>query len=457
MTTGSTPSFTEFDPSIIPMQDQVVDDIVCNFDYSKSLHELLLSGSVGSAKSILMAHIAVLHCLKYNRARVLLGRRSLPDLKSTIFAKILEHLEGSFKEGIDYVFQETTANIQFRNGSEIISRSWADKRYKKIRSLEISAAIIEELSENSDEDKQAYDEIKMRIGRLPHVPEKWIISATNPDAPSHWIYKYFMEDKSPTKHVYYSITEDNPFLPRSYIEQLKNDLDPKLARRMLYGEWIEITNEVVYHAYDKTKNYSDTTYKVDEKHPVYISWDFNIGEGKPLSLVLFQFINDHMHIFNEVVVHGMRTEDSCDELLAKGLLDFKTNYILTGDASGKHKDTRSRRSDYEIIEKFFANRINKYGETVAFQMKVPLSNPPIRKRHNLVNAYCLSESGKIRITVYREAPTADKGLRLTQLKKGGNYIEDDSKEYQHITTAIGYGLLVAARESTRAPQQTLRL
>jgi len=120
VTIGSTPSFTEFDPSVIPMQDMVIDDVVCNFDYSKSLHELLLSGSVGSAKSILMAHMAVLHCLKYNKARLLLGRRSLPDLKSTIFAKIIEHLEGSFKEGVDYVFQETTANIQFRNGSEML-------------------------------------------------------------------------------------------------------------------------------------------------------------------------------------------------------------------------------------------------------------------------------------------------------------------------------------------------
>jgi len=200
ISSGSTPSFSEFDPSIIPMQDALVDDITCRFDYSHELHEVLLSGSVGSSKSIVMAHIGVLHCLRFSKACLLLGRRSLPDLKSTIFTKILEHLEGSLVEGKDYNYQETTAYIQFRNGSEIISRSWADKRYKKFRSLELSAAIIEELSENNEEDRQAYEEIKMRIGRLPHIPEKWIIAATNADSPGHWIYKHWMEDPNVTSY-----------------------------------------------------------------------------------------------------------------------------------------------------------------------------------------------------------------------------------------------------------------
>jgi len=259
------------------------------------------------------------------------------------------------------------------------------------------------------------------------------------------------------KHVYYSLTEDNPFLPKSYIAQLKRDLDPKLARRMLYGEWIEITQEVVYHAYNKDKQLKNRSFEVQTKHPIYISWDFNIGEGKPLSVVLFQYINEHMHIFNEVVVHGMRTEDSCEELASRDLLEYNAKYILTGDATAKHKDTRSKKSDYELIERFFANYRTKDARPLNFELRVPLSNPPVRTRHNMVNAYCLNESGNIRLWIYRDAPTADKGLRLTQLKKGGNYIEDDSKEYQHISTAIGYGLAVAHREQTRAPQQTVRM
>jgi len=32
------------------------------------------------------------------------------------------------------------------------------------------------------------------------------------------------------------------------------------------------------------------------------------------------------------------------------------------------------------------------------------------------------------------------GFSLTKLKDGAQYIEDDSKRYQHITTAAGYGI-----------------
>lgn len=189
-TNNSTPSISEFDPRDVPWQWDLIDLIRNKLQYDQ-VHEILCSGSVGSAKSLAAAHIAVTHCLKFKRARVCLARRSMPDLKETILARVLEHMEGDLIEGIHYIHNETKAKIVFANGSEIISRSWADKKYKKFRSIELSAAVVEELTENNQEDMQAYIELKMRVGRLSHVPEKWIISCTNPDSPAHWAYKYF--------------------------------------------------------------------------------------------------------------------------------------------------------------------------------------------------------------------------------------------------------------------------
>jgi hypothetical protein len=42
--------------------------------------------------------------------------------------------------------------------------------------------------------------------------------------------------------------------------------------------------------------------------------------------------------------------------------------------------------------------------------------------------------------VYKKAATLDEGMRLTKLRPGSQYIEDDSKRYQHITTALGYAV-----------------
>ena len=194
---SSTPSFSKFKP-IIPYQKRVL-QLIRDYDYSQGTLEILLSGSVGSAKSLLAAHAALRHCLMYRGARLMLGRLALPDLKDTIFKKICEHLENTeivggqvLQENKHYWIRQDTAQIKFFNGSEIISRSWNDNKFLKLRSLELSAAIFEELTENEEKHMPAYRETTMRVGRLPHIKENWIISCTNPADPGHWVYDRFI-------------------------------------------------------------------------------------------------------------------------------------------------------------------------------------------------------------------------------------------------------------------------
>lgn len=453
----STPSLSEFDPSAVPYQLRVIRDTRKAYDYKLGVHEFLLSGSVGSAKSLLLAHLGITHCLLFERARLGIVRKSMPDLKETILAKVLEHIEGDLIEGEDYEHNETKGKITFSNGSEIISRSWADKKFKRLRSLELSAAIVEELTENEDEYKEGYTELRMRVGRLQHVPESWIGCATNPDDPAHWVHKYFIDSKLPTRHVYYSVTSDNKFLPQWYIDQLKTELDPKMARRMIYGEWLSIAQEVIYYAYDRTINFRDYKYIIDERYPISINFDFNIGVGKPMSACFHQFINGEFHFGENYVVEGARTEDILEEMAARGLFDYNTRFLVRGDATGRARNTASKHSNYDIIRNFLSNHKNKHGQTIRFEMQVPLSNPPIRTRHNTMNAQMKNANGEHRLFVYADAQVLDEGFRLTKLKEGGQYLEDDSKRFQHVTTAAGYGVCTELLYSKRQPQHTVEL
>ena len=88
----STPSIFQFNPRIIPYQFNVVKDIA-TYDYRNGVLEILLSGSVGSAKSLVSAHAIVKHCMLNPHARAIIGRRALPDIKKTMFQTIVEHLE----------------------------------------------------------------------------------------------------------------------------------------------------------------------------------------------------------------------------------------------------------------------------------------------------------------------------------------------------------------------------
>lgn len=426
-TLSDIPSLQEFNPTLIPFQYNVIRDIRSKFDYSRGVFEVLLSGSVGSAKSLLMAHIAVTHCLIYPKAQALIGRLSMPALKDTLLKMIIDHLSLD----VTYEFNQTRGTISFPNGSRILCHSWADKKYKKVRSYALSAAFIEELTENDD--LEFYKEIRMRLNRIPSVKENILVCATNPDSPAHPAYEYFVEKQSNTRKVYYSNTFDNPFLDKSYIEQLNETLSPNEARRMIYGEWIEILAEVIYYNYKEERNYIKESYIINEHYPVDLMFDFNIADGKPMSAALGQYIKGIFHIAKTFIVHGARTLDICQEILDADILKDTMSIRIFGDASGKNKDTRSKTSDYDIIFKFFSNYCQQ-----EIEMQVPLSNPPIRSRHNLINSQFLNANDRIKCYIYIDAKDANKGFKLTKLKKGASYLEDDTFELQHVTTAIGY-------------------
>jgi hypothetical protein len=443
MIVSSTPEIQEFDPTIIPFQHQVIKYVRRDFDYSTGVLEMLLSGSIGSAKSLLVAHLVITHAAANPGSQQLVCRRVLKDLKNTFWRVMMAHYPKMEKW-----FNKSEMKITFPNGSIIYGASYDDGNFTRFRSYELSGAVIEEAIEG--EDPELYNEIMMRIGRLPHVKENYIILITNPDSPGHWIHDKFMDNPTPNRRVFYSRTEQNPFLPSTYIKQIKASLDPKQAQRMLEGKWIEIRGDVVYYAYDRQNNYRDYEYIIDANHPIHIAWDFNTGEGKPMSVAIGQYIRDEWHWFNEFVVHGSRTLTILEEIQSSGLLDIDYLFIINGDATGAARSSKSLHSDYEVIKSFLDKYQRPSGGRVRYQMQVPRANPPIKERHNKVNAYCMNAEGKVRFFVYKSAPTLDKGMRLTALKKGGNFVEDDSKEYQHVTTAVGYAVCMNGVKQIKA-------
>jgi hypothetical protein len=377
----------------------------------------------------------------------------MPALKDTILATILEHLSESLVEGRDYSHDKTRGQIQFSNGSKMISLSWADKNYKKARSYIFSAGIIEELTENDD--IEFYKEIKMRVGRMPHIKEQFLISATNPDDPDHWAYEYFMESDSKMRHVYYSVTHDNKFLPATYIAGIAESLSPAEARRMLYGEWVAtISDNKPYHTYDTEVNFRNYEYEFNKNYPIDIFHDFNIGVGKPMSAACGQVIDGVFHVAKAFIVEGARTEDIMEEIADSGLFEYSNSFRVFGDQCGKHNDTRGNRTDYDIIMSFIQMYKRKKGGPLDVKLHLPTKNPPIRDRHNIANSKFLNENKKVSFYCYDRQ--IDKGFKNTKLLKGSKLLEDDSFALQHVTTAVTYWIhrvhnrLLRPRESARA-------
>lgn len=447
-------SLTSFSPYAVPYQKKVVELVRRDWDYSTGNLEILLSGAYGSAKSILMAHLAITHCLFYPKSVAMLARKAMPDLKATIFKEVIDHLDDkSLVEGKDYwVNNSGSPSIEFKNGSRVETISWADKKYKKGRSRKVSFLVFEELTENNEDDREAFMTLKARLRRIPHVKENVLIAATNPDSPSHWVHRYFFDEKSPTRFVFKSVTTDNPFLDPVYIEQLKKDLDPKAIQRYIYGEWVELTKDLVYYNYSQDVNFSTAT--PPKSNVLRLMHDFNIGAGKPMSAAASYKIGNTYHLVKSFHVEGARTLDIMEEIAASGILEDVIKIYVYGDATGRSNDTRSIKTDYDIISHFLSNYITKKGTHLDFEIKVPRANPPIRRRHNLVNAHFLNDNKEVRLVIYDK--WIDEGFRLTSFKKNGDMVEDDSLPQQHVTTAIGY-MIDYEVNKVSAPSRTIQL
>jgi len=438
----SKPNFSAF----IPFGYQIdVLKFLYSYQYEIGTPEILLSGSVGSAKSILMAHIAIRHCLENVNACVAIGRRSLPDLKKTLFREIIEHLQESLIEGYHFTVRNHTGEIEFCNGARIISVTWGDQRWAKFRSLKLSGLMIEELTENDDDFEPGFKILKARLRRIPGIRHNFLITATNPGEPDSYWHKYFIEGSktSPTRFVFYSVTTDNFYLDAVYIEQLLRDYSVLEAERYLKGKWISIGGEGIYHAYAEERNLIGRPFVPDKTKPLRLTFDFNVADGKPQSCALFQYVRGEWHFFGESVIKDANwCLDNLDDFEANGLLGWKDTdgsvmrfpkYLIYGDATGRSKSANSLYSNYELIEGWFKQR------RLICSIEVPRANPPLVTRWTTVNAMCQNAMKEVRLYVHESCPTLNQGMKLAR-KKEGTALEDDSKAYQHITTALGYAV-----------------
>jgi phage terminase large subunit len=204
---------------------------------------VLFGGSAGGGKSWLGCLWIITLCLKYQGIRCLIGRTVLTQLKLTTLNTLFDLLSTmGLKSGEHYNFNGQSNVLSFYNGSEIIFKDLEDKpsdlNKDSLGSLEITAAFIDEAAQISS---LTYSIIKSRLRyKLTEynlIPK--ILMTCNPS--NNWIKKDFylpfiQERLEPNKVFIPSLPMDNPHLPDTYIQMLK-ELPPQQRKRLLEGDW----------------------------------------------------------------------------------------------------------------------------------------------------------------------------------------------------------------------------
>lgn len=170
----------------------------------------------------------------------------------------------------------------------------------------------------------------------------------------------------------------------------------------------------------------------------------------PLSSCISVIRGNDLYILDEIVLISAVSRQSAQEFVEK-YRDHKNKKLrLFGDPAGKAGEKHGHASDYtEIMDVL---RDNGW----SFTNEVAKSHPAIKDRQNAVRAKIKTASGDVSLYVNpKTAPWCYKGLQTVQLQKGSTFQEDQTNQYQHITTAIGYQvakLWPVANKPVKAPR-----
>lgn len=236
--------------------------------FNPEITEMLLGGAAGGAKSYTVCMISILAIKQFPGVRIFIGRKTLKSLKQSTITTLLNKVHPDF--GIspsDFTFHSQDMTIDYLNGSTIIFGELCyqpgDDTYSRLGSLEIDFAIVEEAGEVVE---KAFSVIKSRTGRgvmtkQYNIPG-FILATCNPSQ-NFLRQEYYdpyvklggggfqkwpigeitinegtsAEDKKPAYRAFLRMDSyDNPFIPQSYIDNLKSLPDVE-RRRLLDGDW----------------------------------------------------------------------------------------------------------------------------------------------------------------------------------------------------------------------------
>ena len=298
---------------------------------------VLFGGSAGGGKSWVGALWITTLCLKHSGIRCLIGRAVLTQLKLTTLNTLFDLLSTmGLKSGQHFNYNGQSNVLTFYNGSEIIFKDLAynpsDPNYDSLGSLEVSACFIDEATQITS---LAFSIVKSRIryklNEYNLIPK--ILMTCNPS--NNWIKKDFylphtqgtLEDN---KVFIPSLPMDNPYLPPSYIEMLK-ELPPQQRRRLLEGDWDYLDESDSLFRFDEISNSVFRT-EPNPKDKKVLTLDVaRFGDDRSVAFVWVGLVVVSCHVYRKLSTTELYTEIQ-DVMRSHGI--HPQNVIVDSDGVG---------------------------------------------------------------------------------------------------------------------------
>ena len=252
----------------------------------------------------------------------------------------------------------------------------------------------------------------------------WLLGV--PDGLNHYYDRcQYAQNAGDPEWGYYH-WKSSEILPPDVIEALKRQMSAKQYKQEMEASF-ETASGRIYSDYSKA-NHTSRTIQPHEQ----LMW-MHDQNYTPLSSAIGVREGSSLYLLDEIILESAISKQSAMEFVDKYERHQNKHVLIYGDPAGRAGEKHGHASDYTDIEDVL--RANGW----TFERRVHPSHPAIKDRQNAVRAKILTASGDISLFVNPAmAPWCDKGLSTVQLQKGSSFQEDQTNQYQHVTTAIGY-------------------
>ncbi len=257
--------------------------------FMKDSHRhIAFGGARGGGKSWAVRAKAKLLCMRYPGIRLLIVRRTYPELYNNHINILRKELFGIVK------YNDKEKLMTFPNGSTVsFSYCASDKDLDRLQGVEYDVIFLDEATQLSEYQMRAIVACVRAVNSYP----KRIYYTCNPGGKGHsyikrlFIDKRYNEGEDPTEYSFIqSLVTDNTALMEadpSYIRQLES-LPPKLRDAWRYGDWNIFEGQFFEDFIDNPQGYEDRQYThvipafdIPSGWNIYRSYDF--GYNKPFS------------------------------------------------------------------------------------------------------------------------------------------------------------------------------
>jgi phage terminase large subunit len=377
-----------------------------------------LSGSVGAGKSAGLVQECVRMCVVNAGLPGLLGAPTYSMLRDASQRSLFEVLEDNH---LPFTFLKAENRIILTDfGSEIFCRSVGDP--ERLRGTNLAWAGLDELTYCTEE---AWTRLIARL-RHPKASQLRGFAAWTPKG-FDWVWRYFVgPDKKQDYECIRATPRENYHLAAGYYDTLAGSYDPRLYKQEVEGEYLPVSGNRVYYAFDRTKNVKLLEFN-QKLNTVWWSLDFNVGlmcsviaqiEDLTTRIETLQGkTNRVLNILDELALPNSNIEEVCNEF--KRRMEPHTRHgqltvMLYGDASANSR-TFAGPSTWKLLREQFQN-----DSRFALVPHIKLANPSVQGRVNAANAMLLNHKGERRLMIDARCKTLIADLEQVAWKEDAN-------------------------------------